>query len=191
MNAQVQRVRISCPDSHSPCLLPMGGSTFGGHGFVLTVVWLVPQRYGMPTWVHLWGQEPCLCLTPRTWCYLCLLGSQPVLMTGWHLGLGEWSLNLAPQSWVWLAGLPVRHPLFQAVTLAVAVHLRVLHYLYSLSNRSNSQKVIRKAFPIEDSWSFLFTLFFPTFPCHPKDSFLALMLTEHWQILEAFWRGAW
>lgn len=103
MNAQAQRVWISCPDSHSPCLLPMGGS-FGGHGFVLTVVWLVPQRYGIPTWVYLWGQEPCLCLTPRTWCYVCLLGFQPVLLAGWHLGLGEWSLNLAPQSWVWLAG---------------------------------------------------------------------------------------
>lgn len=36
MNAQAQRVWISCPESHSPCLLPMGGFTFRGHGFVLT-----------------------------------------------------------------------------------------------------------------------------------------------------------
>ena len=54
----------------------------------------------------------------------------------------------------------------------------MLHYLYSLSNWSHSQKVIRKASLTEEPWRFLQSFVFSMLLLLPRYLLLALMLTE-------------
>lgn len=94
---------------------------------------------------------------------LCLLGVSTCAADWLKFGVGEWSLDPVPQSWFGWLGLPICHSFSQAVILAGTIHLLVLHYLYSLSNWSHSQKVIRKAFLTEEPWRFFNPLCF--LPC--------------------------
>lgn len=103
------------------------------------------------------GQEPCLCFDSKN-LVLCMSTGVSTCAADWlTFGVGETvskpcSPVLGLAGWGFLSAIHSS----QAVTLAVAIHFRVLRYLYSLSNWSHSQKVIRKAFLLRSHGAFSF-----------------------------------
>lgn len=169
MDTQAQRVSISCPSSHSPLHPPHGRiHIWESHGFVLAVLWLVPQASGMPAWAHRWVQEPCLCLTPRTWGCVRLLGVSTCAADWLTFGVGKWSLNPVPQCWVWLAGAARLPSTLSSCDLGRSNPLTCASLPVFPLQLVTLPEVIRKAFPIEESWRFLFPLYFLPFSLTPN-----------------------
>lgn len=83
-------------------------------------------------------------------------------------GVGKWSLNPVPQCWVWLAGAARLSSTLSSCDLGRSNPLTCASLPVFPLQLVTLPEVIRKAFPIDESWRFLFPLYFLPFSLTPN-----------------------